>query len=736
MSVHSWWRVWLPGLAIIAGVLVLGDHDAGAQGTELLDNRGFESWPISPPWQVGPGEATAATSPAIGNFSAELSGASRATLRQILPLSGNHTFTASVRVAADPASPQTAILRLEFVDASMQTLDSASVSLDVSTSAFHTLSVQSDQPPGSAFVTFQVQVESISGGPAHAWVDAASLVAVEAETPSPTPSPTPTPTPTPAIEPTPAQPTPTATPTSLPQSTPPPAATATATPTPNPSPHSPPPSGGPPGGGGSPGSPPPPPTATAAPGPTATPAPGDFGGLLQNGNFEQGGPDGPAHWRRFGGTLERTSNAYRGDWAARHVSNTSSTKWVWQPVPVQPGGWYRAEARARVEYGAAELFIRVSWYASPDGSGTYISQQDSRLSTSQQWRALSTGAIQAPPNARSARVRLMLRPFGDTAANWDDALFTASAPATPTPVPTSTPSPSGGGTGGPSGATPTPPPGAGGTGGSGGPAARGGSTGGGSSTVSVTAGEEPKGGPLLLSEIMSDPDVAGENTLNEWVEVYNRTGEAVDLAGWIIADRSRGSYLPSLVVPPRSYAVIAARETALPDDVLSVRVPAGRIGYGLRNPGDAVMLFDASGTLVDAMSYGDIDSYGPGQPDAPPKGETLGRNVEHDAPGPWRLTLRPTPGEANVFPVLEDAEPDATPDDSEPAAAPTPIEDVAGEVTESSDGPAGVPVDEDGGVSPIAWLILGAAAGAGMVGAAPFVPAGWRRLKDLRNRAR
>src|SRR5512146_2500730 len=98
--------------------------------------------------------------------------------------------------------------------------------------------------------------------------------------------------------------------------------------------------------------------------------------MLVNGDFEDVDGDRPAGWSKFGGTMGLSGEAYRGTWAATLESTTSSTKWLYQLVSVQPGHWYAASAFARVD-GAGEAFIRLSWYAAADGSGSAISQDDS-----------------------------------------------------------------------------------------------------------------------------------------------------------------------------------------------------------------------------------------------------------------------------------------------------------------------------------------------------------------------
>jgi hypothetical protein len=67
---------------------------------------------------------------------------------------------------------------------------------------------------------------------------------------------------------------------------------------------------------------------------------------------------------------------------------------------------------------AREALLRVSWYVSTDGSGGQLSTADSELlaADSPRFVALDTGAVQAPAEARSARVRLLVRPVSGAPA--------------------------------------------------------------------------------------------------------------------------------------------------------------------------------------------------------------------------------------------------------------------------------------------------------------------------------
>ncbi|MCH7999931.1 MAG: hypothetical protein IIA91_10685 [Chloroflexi bacterium] len=209
-------------------------------------------------------------------------------------------------------------------------------------------------------------------------------VATPIACPTPTPSPTPTPTPAPA-------------PTLVPKPTP--------TPTPS-APTS---------------------AASAVAEPTLFPA-------LVNGGFEDVREDGtPYGWRKIGGEVSASADASsEGDLSASMLSRTESTKWLYQTVSVEGEAHYRLQAMAmKNDPAAREVLLRVSWYASADGSGSQLSTVDSSALTedSPEFVALDTGPVPAPPEARSAKVRLLLRPRSAAlvVVYFDDVRFEVTA---------------------------------------------------------------------------------------------------------------------------------------------------------------------------------------------------------------------------------------------------------------------------------------------------------------------
>ena len=220
--------------------------------------------------------------------------------------------------------------------------------------------------------------------------------------PAPTPSPTPTASPSPS-------PGPTASPTLRPVASPSPTAVPRVTPSP----------------------------------PAPTPAAG-----LMNGGFEEADGEGkPLAWRKWGGVLSRSSAAaWEGQFSAAFTSRTTSTKWAFQTVAVQAGKAYVLSGYAlKNDANVAAAYLRLSWYASSDGSGTAIDIVDSttRLTDdSPDFRFLTSGPVAAPAEAASAKVRLMLDPLSETEGTvYFDAISFGETTMPPDLVETPQPSP-------------------------------------------------------------------------------------------------------------------------------------------------------------------------------------------------------------------------------------------------------------------------------------------------------
>ncbi len=161
--------------------------------------------------------------------------------------------------------------------------------------------------------------------------------------------------------------------------------------------------------------------------------------------------------------------------------------------------------------------------------------------------------------------------------------------------------------------------------------------------------------PLLISEVLFDPAASGDDGAEEWIEIFNRSAVAVEIAGWSVGDRARWDELPAASVPPGGFLVVAASEAAADglrgEGATAITIADGAIGNGLANRGDVVRLRGPTGQVADAVSYGDnLDAFDPAVPRGSPGGsvERLPPDVDTDSAADWWPQPAPSPGRAGL----------------------------------------------------------------------------------------
>ncbi len=365
-------------LAGLGAALLFADWQT-ASGHELLVNGGFEAGTTG--WDAPYGELTTVSSPVHGgSASGRLVADSPQSqlVHQRVNVGPGQPYEFSGWILLDDPSVTYVFLRIRWYDDGGSPLSSVdSPWLTGSDSSYRFVSTGSKvSPPRAHKAWLHVWVQP--SGPFQVYLDDFSFEG----SPPPSPAPAPIPTLTPL-------PTPTATPTPTPAPTP--------APKPSPTPSFP------------------------EPAPTTEPTEPTVFPSLVNGGFEDTREDGtPYGWRKIGGEMSasRTFQA-EGERSAALLSRTTSTKWIYQTVSVKGGSFYRLRAAAlKNDPGARETLLRVSWYESADGSGSQIGTADSPAlaEDSPGFVTLDTGPVQAPPEARSAKVRLLLRPVSAASA--------------------------------------------------------------------------------------------------------------------------------------------------------------------------------------------------------------------------------------------------------------------------------------------------------------------------------
>lgn len=119
-------------------------------------------------------------------------------------------------------------------------------------------------------------------------------------------------------------------------------------------------------------------------------------------------------------------------------------------------------------------------------------------------------------------------------------------------------------------------------------------------------------GDVLIHEVEYDPPQTGTDTAYEWFELYNAASQTITLTDWIISDATSLNVIPTVVISPHDFIVVAAsisfsvNSPAFTGTI--VYIPDESIGNGLANTGDRLTLADNTGAVIDELSYGNNTS--------------------------------------------------------------------------------------------------------------------------------
>ena len=120
---------------------------------------------------------------------------------------------------------------------------------------------------------------------------------------------------------------------------------------------------------------------------------------------------------------------------------------------------------------------------------------------------------------------------------------------------------------------------------------------------------------LIINEIMADP--ISDESLNEWIELYNGADHEINLSNYLIGDDQDNDTLEGglynqegTIIPAYGYAIITDEATRVYNN-FNVSNYAIRLytddssigGYGLSNEGDTIYLYDKNDNLIDKSAY-------------------------------------------------------------------------------------------------------------------------------------
>ena len=104
---------------------------------------------------------------------------------------------------------------------------------------------------------------------------------------------------------------------------------------------------------------------------------------------------------------------------------------------------------------------------------------------------------------------------------------------------------------------------------------------------------------VIITEIMADPAPVVQLPEAEYVELYNRSANPVDLSGWRLADPTASAKLPSHIIMPNEFLLLTSTTNAskLPEAIGVSSFPS------LGNLGDRIVLREPGGVAIDSVVY-------------------------------------------------------------------------------------------------------------------------------------
>ncbi len=146
----------------------------------------------------------------------------------------------------------------------------------------------------------------------------------------------------------------------------------------------------------------------------------------------------------------------------------------------------------------------------------------------------------------------------------------------------------------------------------------------------------PLGRNIVINEIMYNP-ISGGDT-NEYVEIYNRGTNSQSLSNWSF-DGITFVFPPSFVLAPTNYVVVAHRTNIL------FSLYPGRFTLGtnlvgdyqntLANGGDRLALKNASGVIIDEVTFADGGRWGSWSDGGGSSLELIDPRADHRQPSNW-----------------------------------------------------------------------------------------------------
>jgi hypothetical protein len=113
---------------------------------------------------------------------------------------------------------------------------------------------------------------------------------------------------------------------------------------------------------------------------------------------------------------------------------------------------------------------------------------------------------------------------------------------------------------------------------------------------------------LLITELLPDPSPVVGLPEAEFVELYNRSNQYIQLGGCTLSDPSTTALLPSVIIPPQQYIIVCRNADTTLYNSFGATAGVSTLP-SLNNDGDELTLASSDGTTIHYLAYSSLWYY-------------------------------------------------------------------------------------------------------------------------------
>ena len=108
---------------------------------------------------------------------------------------------------------------------------------------------------------------------------------------------------------------------------------------------------------------------------------------------------------------------------------------------------------------------------------------------------------------------------------------------------------------------------------------------------------------ILINELMFDPDPQIGLPECEYIELYNTSGDTININGWMLKVGTKMQCLPYCTVPPASYLLLMHQDHIVDFEGFDAHILGLDKWLALRNSGQYLALLDPGGGIIHFTDY-------------------------------------------------------------------------------------------------------------------------------------